>query len=251
MTRGTDAATRAAGEYVGHLTNIFFYYKLEAMVAVVEERAVAEERAVELLQEPERVAAILSPLRRRLLAELREPDSAAGLARRLGTSRQRLNYHLRELEREGLVELVRERQRRGCVERILRATARAYVIDPTLLGDWAAGGGEDRRDRFSSAYLLTRAAAVVREVAILRERARGVRRKLATATLEAEIHFESPASMRAFSQELAGCVADLVARYHRPDEAGGREHRLLVTAYPTPKEDGAGRENRTERTRRS
>ena len=62
--------------------------------------------------------------RLRLVRELVEPDSAAGLAKRLGLPRQRLNYHLRELEAAGLLELVEERRRGNCVERIVRAVAR-------------------------------------------------------------------------------------------------------------------------------
>jgi hypothetical protein len=34
------------------------------------------------------------------------------------------NYHLRELEHDGLVELVEERRKRGFVERRVRSTAR-------------------------------------------------------------------------------------------------------------------------------
>ena len=41
------------------------------------------------------------PLRLKLLEQLIEPDSAGGLARRLGVPRQVLNYHLRELEGQG------------------------------------------------------------------------------------------------------------------------------------------------------
>ena len=63
-----------------------------------------------LLQEPERVRTALSPLRRSLLERLREPASATRVAAELGIPRQRVNYHLRELERAGLVELVEERQ---------------------------------------------------------------------------------------------------------------------------------------------
>ncbi len=48
-----------------------------------------------LLREPERAATLLNPLRIRLLGYLRQPDSASGLASRLGLDRQRVNYHLR------------------------------------------------------------------------------------------------------------------------------------------------------------
>ena len=63
--------------------------------------------ALQIIEDPDRAATALSPDRRRLLSALaEEPDSATGLAERLGDSRQRLNYHLRELERAGFLELV-------------------------------------------------------------------------------------------------------------------------------------------------
>ena len=64
----------------------------------------------------------------RLLAELAEPASATMLAARVGLPRQKVNYHLRALERHGLVELVEERRKGNCTERVLRATAASYVI---------------------------------------------------------------------------------------------------------------------------
>ena len=64
---------------------------------------------VQVLTDSTRLAAALSPLRMRLLEEMKEPQSATSLAPLLGLSRQTLNYHLRELEREGFLELVEER----------------------------------------------------------------------------------------------------------------------------------------------
>ena len=57
--------------------------------------------------------ASLDPVRSRLLAELATPglgDDPRG--RRSGLPRQQVNYHLRTLERHGLVELVEERRKR-------------------------------------------------------------------------------------------------------------------------------------------
>lgn len=76
-----------------------------------------------------RVRLLLPPLRRRILERLREePDSAAGLARKFDLPRQRVSYHLHELARAGLLELVEERRRRGCIERTFRPAACVYVV---------------------------------------------------------------------------------------------------------------------------
>src|ERR687897_940779 len=88
---------------------------------------------VTVIEAPAAAEASLDPVRARLLAELAEPGSAAGLAEKVDLPRQNVNYHLRALERHGLVELVDERRKGNVTERILRATAASYVISPTAL----------------------------------------------------------------------------------------------------------------------
>jgi len=193
---------------------------------------------LQVLQSPASVAAALSPIRLKLLENLREAESAAGLARRLALPRQKVNYHLRELEREGLVELVEERQRRGCVERRLRVSARAFVVSPDLLGALAHEPGMTQ-DRFSSAFLVSRGARLVQDVAVLRDRAAAAEQSLATFTLEGELPFASPAAFRLFGDELAEAVGRIAARYDRHGEAGSRRYRFVVGAHPErkPEED--------------
>jgi DNA-binding transcriptional ArsR family regulator len=184
--------------------------------------------AVQVLSDAGRVAKALPLVRRQMLHLLTEPDSAAGLARRLELPRQRVNYHLRELERAGLVELVDQRRRRGLMERRLRTSARAYLVDPALLG---ALGGEPAtaRDRFSSAHLVATAARLIGDVAILRERAETAGQRLATLTIETEVAFGSPRDLRAFATDLQSALVELAGRYHRP---GGRRHRFVVASHP-------------------
>jgi DNA-binding transcriptional ArsR family regulator len=83
---------------------------------------------VAVIEDPAVAVVSLDPIRTRLLAELTEPASATALADRVGLARQKVNYHLRELERHGLVELVEERRKGNMIERMLRATAASYVI---------------------------------------------------------------------------------------------------------------------------
>src|SRR6266852_1396049 len=90
--------------------------------------------ALQIVQSSEKAAVLLQPGRLGLLHTLAQADSAAGLARRLGVPRQKLNYHLRELEREGFLELVEERRKGNCTERVLRAAARSYLIGPQAIG---------------------------------------------------------------------------------------------------------------------
>jgi DNA-binding transcriptional ArsR family regulator len=190
--------------------------------------------AVHVIEGADSAAAVLQhPLRLRILGELAEPDSASGLSRRLGMPRQKLNYHLRQLESEGLVGLVEERRKRNCTERIVQAVARSYVISPSTLG--ALASDPDRiRDRASSAFLVATANRVIQEVAELRRGADAAEKRLPTLTLQADIRFASPQAQSAFAQELTEALSTLVARYHDEQADGGRAYRLVAAAYPTP-----------------
>jgi DNA-binding transcriptional ArsR family regulator len=180
---------------------------------------------LQIVQSPDKAGVLLQPGRLRLLEQLTEPDSAAGLARRLGVPRQKLNYHLRELEREGFLELVEERRKGNCVERMLRAVAREFLIAPQT-GDRVAA------DRFSAAYLASSAARMIRELAALWIRARRAGKRIATLTLETEIRFQSAASRAAFADELTAAIARLAAKYHNEGAEGGRRFRLIAASYP-------------------
>src|SRR6476659_8931583 len=113
--------------------------------------------AVHVIGDSERAASVLHPIRLRILGELRDAASAAELAPRLGIPRQLVNYHLRQLEKDGLVEVVGERRKRNCTERLVRAVARSYMISPAAFGSLAAHP-DHVEDRASSAYLVAAAA---------------------------------------------------------------------------------------------
>lgn len=188
---------------------------------------------LDVVSSPERVAPLLARDRQRLLSELGDdPDSAAGLARRLGLPRQRVNYHLRELEKAGLVELVEERRKGNCVERLVRATARAFVVGPEALGLVAADPAG--LDRGSAAYQIAVAARSIREVAGLEVVARGEGRRLPVLTLDAEIVLADAASRAAFAAELADALAALVARHRAARAGGGRRYRVTALFHPLP-----------------
>lgn len=182
-----------------------------------------------LLAEPDTLRGALAPLRRRLLSRLRTPASASELARELEIGRQKINYHLRLLEKADLIELVEERQRRGCVERVMRARADAYVIDPSLMSD-----RDDPRegDRHAAEHLVTVAADTVREVTRMQAAADQAGLRLLTFTIETQVRLGAPADLHPFSEALAHAIASVVSDFDRP---GGRAYRVVGACHPAPK----------------
>ena len=196
-------------------------------IAVIENAAAAE--------------VALDPIRARLLAELAQPRSATMLGLHFGLPRQKVNYHLKALERHGLVELVEERRKGNVNERMLRATAASYVISPLAL---AAVQPDPARapDRLSARWLLAVAARLVRDVGALITGATKANRRLATFALDGEVRFASAADRAAFAEELTQAVTALVARYHDQTAEGGRDHRIIVAVHPSVKTETASTE---------
>ncbi len=188
---------------------------------------------VDVIDDADAAVAALDPLRGRILAELREPASAAAVAQRLGLPRQKVNYHLRELERHGLVAATGERKHGGLTERLLVATAASYVVSPAVLGSNAPDPA-NVADRLSARYVVALAARVVREVGGLVRRAQAQRRRVATLAVDTEIGFASPEDQQRFAAELTAAVTRLAAKYHHD---GGRPYRLVAVAHPIPKEE--------------
>src|SRR6266487_3061366 len=87
-------------------------------------------REAEILEKPERVAPLSSPLAWRILQELaRAPDYPNALAARLNVHEQKVYYHVRRLERAGLLEVIREESKRGASARVLAPTADAFAVE--------------------------------------------------------------------------------------------------------------------------
>jgi DNA-binding transcriptional ArsR family regulator len=187
---------------------------------------------VAVIDDPAAAEVSLDPVRARLLAALAEPGSASSLAGQVGLTRQKANYHLRALERHGLVELVEERRKGNCTERVLRATAASYVISPSAMESLAPD--PDRApDQASAHWMVALAGRLVSEVGDLIVRADEAGQPLATFAADSEIRFASAADRAAFAHELGDALAALVAKYHDTSAAGGRKHRLVVALHPS------------------
>jgi DNA-binding transcriptional ArsR family regulator len=188
---------------------------------------------IQVIDDPAAATVALEPTRSRLLSELAAPASAATLATRVGLTRQKVNYHLNALEAHGLVRLAEKRKWGGLTERLLVASAASYVVSPVAMGPVAADPNRDM-DRLSASYLIALGARVVREVGELIRRANDAGKRLATLSVDTEIRFRSPKDRAAFSHELTEAVATLVSKYHDESASGGRAHRLIVMAHPSP-----------------
>ncbi|MDB4910956.1 MAG: transcriptional regulator, ArsR family, partial [Gemmatimonadetes bacterium] len=176
-------------------------------------------------------AAALDPVRLRILAHLRHPDSAAGTARALRAPRQRIGYHIRQLSQAGLLQPSGERRSGNAVEQLLQSTATRFFLGPHALGPIALDPAM-AQDQLSSTYLITAAYRAMLDVSDLQKRARSAEKKLPTLTLESEVAFESAAEQAAFAEELTACVKTLSAKYGASIVPSARKLRIVALAHP-------------------
>jgi DNA-binding transcriptional ArsR family regulator len=108
------------------------------------------------IEDPRLVKALAHPLRVQILALLdRRTASPKEIALEVGAGLGNVSYHVRKLERLGLLELVRTAPRRGAVEHYYRAVER-----PTISASaWAQVPEIDKRATVSAA--LEQVAATV------------------------------------------------------------------------------------------
>ncbi|MCB1059907.1 MAG: helix-turn-helix transcriptional regulator [Calditrichaeota bacterium] len=195
--------------------------------------------ALRLITELDVAAGLLNLERQELLELLAEPNSASSLARITKRPRQQINYHLRELEKRGLIKHVEDRKRGNCVERVLVRADESLCISPSVLGALAPVP-EREPDKLSANYLIATAAKLIRELGHIAMHAGKKRKKVATFTLSAEVRFASPEKRAEFAREASDALARISAKYNDDQSPEGRTFNWIFGAYPAITKDLEG-----------
>jgi DNA-binding transcriptional ArsR family regulator len=100
---------------------------------ILKGRGVDQLLPARILSDPQIAQLLLQPTRWRILGELsNEEKCAKDLARTFKTSEQVICYHLRELEKAGVVTLERTVRKRGAMAKYYRAEEKAIAIVPRV-----------------------------------------------------------------------------------------------------------------------
>src|SRR5262245_63929858 len=159
---------------------------------------------------------------------MREPATAADVARAIGQSRQNVAYHVRELEKVGLLEHVGQRRKGNFLEQTYQRVAPTLVISPTCM--W---GDHGRRtdalaDQLSLSALFDAGQQLQRDSARLLDRAAFDGDEIPSASAVTDIRFGSEAARAAFLREYTDALTAL-ARTHGARR--GTAYRLVLAAY--------------------
>ncbi len=189
--------------------------------------------SVELLEDSRQVGALAHPVRARILEALRTPDTAAGLARTFGRSRQYVSYHLKELERVGLVRHAGERRKGNFIEQLYQATARRFVVSSRFATD-PGRLASVFRDQLSLSQLSDLGERLQRDAAELVDLAAFEGRQVPSASVEAELRLPDEAARAAFMTEFVDTLKSLLAKHGQKQ---GPRFRVALAAYPELEEE--------------
>lgn len=86
------------------------------------------------IENSEQLRVAADPMRQRIIHPLTlQPMTVTQVGNMLGVAPAKAHYHVRELERVGLVKLVETREKGGILEKYYRAAGKNLVLPPTLL----------------------------------------------------------------------------------------------------------------------
>src|SRR5436309_1295076 len=194
-----------------------------------------------LIEKPDQAGALLHPLRLELLKLTDEPRTCTDLAEALGETPQRIYYHVKVLERAGVLEKVEERKVRAISEGYYRATARSFWLSPRLVG--RIGGPRRARDQMSLGFLLALAEELQTDVGRLAE---PEREEAPTLGFTAQVRLARPADRTAFLTDIQNSIQSIAKKYGavgppslQPKETSPETFRIIFACYPRPEERSA------------
>lgn len=186
------------------------------------------------IEQVEQAMTLLHPLRIELLKHMSEPRTCPELAEQFNTTPQKIYYHVKALERAGLVDKVEERRVRGVVEGHYQAHAKTYWLAPSLVGQ--VGGPQTARDQTSLRFLLSLAEEVQDDIGRLGQQS-VLGDEVPSLGLSAQIYLPDGARRAEFLHDVQTLFQDLARKYGIPpdeadDELIGKLFRLVLACYP-------------------
>jgi DNA-binding transcriptional ArsR family regulator len=173
------------------------------------------------LERLEQAEALLRPGRIEILRQLAEPASCTDVGGRLSLAPQKVYYHVKQMERAGLVGRVAQRQVRGITEGIYQASGASYWLAPTLVG---AIGRRRVEDEMSLGYLLSLSEQLQTDLARLAAQT-GERPSLG---MSGEVWLQ-PERRPEFLNDLRAAIEGVLTRY---GGAEGAPFRIALACYP-------------------
>lgn len=170
--------------------------------------------------------ALLKPQRIEIMQQLDRPRTCPDLAAYFGESAQKIYYHIKALEKAGLVEKVDEKQVRGTVEGHYQAVAHSYWLAPQLIGKI---GDEDIASNQASLRMILQLAEEVQTDLGKLGTQSAVGEDVPSLSMSGYIHLPDAGRRADFLAELQDTFQSLAAKYGGDSSAN---FRLILMCYP-------------------
>ncbi|MDF2714311.1 MAG: hypothetical protein K0R28_1236 [Paenibacillus sp.] len=193
-----------------------------------------------VVHDPEQAVVLLNPLRAQILAHMRKPVSAAEVGRLMQETPQKINYHLKALEKVGLVRKTGSRQVRNLVEVLYQAIAKSFVLSDAL--GFEPETVRRMKEDGSLSHLVHSSEKLKRDALRLMERTEAGE-TVHSATLSATVRLVDEEERQSFVREYMEALRLLTEKYGgsgdrsmngkadaQPAQSGSYE--VLVAVYP-------------------
>ncbi|MFC7439782.1 ArsR/SmtB family transcription factor [Laceyella putida] len=181
-----------------------------------------------LVELPEQASALMNPLRAEILAHLKEPASATEVAKQLHETPQRINYHLKTLEKVGLVQRAGTRQVRNLVEVLYQSVARTFLLAESLsIGEKTI---QKIKDQGSLLHLIHTSERIKKDALLLMERS-DQDEIIPSASLQMKVNLQDEEQRQQFVQDYVELVKQLIGKY-QSKASGTHPYQVLLAVYP-------------------
>jgi DNA-binding transcriptional ArsR family regulator len=185
------------------------------------------------LEYPEQALALLNPLRVEILRIMNEPASASEVGRQLRETPQKINYHLKSLEKVGLIQRSGSRQVKNLIEVLYQSISKNFII-PESFG-WSEETVSRMKDQGALTHLITISERMRSDALQLMETSEQ-NVEIPSAAMETEVYLPDEADRQAFIHDYAEAMKLLAEKYRT--DSHNNAFRVLMAVYPEPQQGG-------------
>ncbi|MBZ0266288.1 winged helix-turn-helix domain-containing protein [bacterium] len=192
----------------------------------------SQQRKVMVIRSAKMVSWLLKEPKLKILNLLRaEPDSSTGVAEKLKRPRQMVNYHIRELEKKGLIRCIETVTKRNCVERIMQPVAQDFLISPDVLGTLSPDPEDFSEDFNSNAHYMAKLAQSLSRMAELQKHSGDKVKSHLYSFQMINMPLEESEKM---AQQLEKTIDKTVRKYSSNQGNGWQKTEILLGIVTTP-----------------
>lgn len=185
---------------------------------------------LELLEinQVKKARSLLHPVRVLLLHYLVQPRTCRELSEILNVTQQRLNHHLKELKKAGLIRIVSKKRKGNLLEGVYERTSKTYWFSPKLALPQKLSDHEVQ-DQLALHHLLLMAETLQADIARLLRNTSNT--DIPNMGFEAEIVLKNDEEREAFTHDALRAFHSIAEKYQTGTDSGSR-FKVMVCSYP-------------------